>query len=141
MRGWHSNACALYTCYRSARALTTSSVHNSNARGKEKERYTKVESRREKERVSELEAERSVEGHHQWNPKALFVGTSGRRAHTPYNRQGPTAARSYLFMGASWRAVSRDRDNIQIYGVRQAGESVAGDYPPPAAAEMLSDRL
>ncbi|GBP18582.1 hypothetical protein EVAR_14352_1 [Eumeta japonica] len=34
---------------RSVRALTTSSVQYSNARGREKERYTKVESRREKE--------------------------------------------------------------------------------------------
>ncbi|GBP01053.1 hypothetical protein EVAR_2319_1 [Eumeta japonica] len=35
------------TCYRSARALATSSVQYSNARGREKERYTKAESRRD----------------------------------------------------------------------------------------------
>ncbi|GBP87256.1 hypothetical protein EVAR_59184_1 [Eumeta japonica] len=48
VNAWHSNACT-YTCYRPARALATSSVQYYNARGKEKERYTKVESRREKE--------------------------------------------------------------------------------------------
>ncbi|GBP54254.1 hypothetical protein EVAR_36469_1 [Eumeta japonica] len=37
---------------RPARALATSSVQYSNARGREKERYTKVESRREKESES-----------------------------------------------------------------------------------------
>ncbi|GBP21938.1 hypothetical protein EVAR_7153_1 [Eumeta japonica] len=46
MNAWHSNACAKYTCYRPA----TSSVQYSKARRREKERYTKVGSRREKER-------------------------------------------------------------------------------------------
>ncbi|GBP17397.1 hypothetical protein EVAR_8759_1 [Eumeta japonica] len=39
VNAWHSNACA---CYRPARALATSSVRYSNARGREKERCTKV---------------------------------------------------------------------------------------------------
>ncbi|GBP55093.1 hypothetical protein EVAR_46390_1 [Eumeta japonica] len=53
VNAWHSNACAQYTCYRPARALATSSVQYSNARGREKERHTKVESRKEKESESE----------------------------------------------------------------------------------------
>ncbi|GBP65322.1 Zinc finger protein 91 [Eumeta japonica] len=52
VNAWHSNACALCTCYRPARALTTSSVQYSNARERETERYTKVVSRREKESES-----------------------------------------------------------------------------------------
>ncbi|GBP18372.1 hypothetical protein EVAR_14765_1 [Eumeta japonica] len=45
----HSNACVEYTCYRPARALATSSAQYFNARGREKERHTKVGSRRERE--------------------------------------------------------------------------------------------
>ncbi|GBP69091.1 hypothetical protein EVAR_87370_1 [Eumeta japonica] len=39
------------TCYRPARALATSSVQYSNSRGREKERYTKIEIMREKENL------------------------------------------------------------------------------------------
>ncbi|GBP71221.1 hypothetical protein EVAR_44859_1 [Eumeta japonica] len=49
MRGTRTHARNICTCYRPARALATTSVQYSNARGREKERYKKVESKREKE--------------------------------------------------------------------------------------------
>ncbi|GBP92495.1 hypothetical protein EVAR_67550_1 [Eumeta japonica] len=81
--------------YRPVRTLATSSVQYSNARGREKERYSKVESRREKESesvdfVSHVFRNCHVRRKTQFLPLPIFISTlrsftsSARRDSTHY---------------------------------------------------------
>ncbi|GBP07254.1 hypothetical protein EVAR_92132_1 [Eumeta japonica] len=132
----------VYTCYRPARALATSSVQYSNARRRGKERYTKVESRREKE-IYIRQLIRAA-----WAPSALrrwtlLVIPDGAAAvvltfsFQIAHRLPLDMKEEALFLTVRKFVPSSDKRTRAVRGRGSSADYITEDAPPAASAQPL----